>query len=598
MSPIPERLADLRALMQESDVDLYLVPSADEHQNEYVPVHRARREFLSGFSGSAGDLLVGLDEAWLFADGRYHLQAGEQIADTGITLVKLGAPGAQTLTKLLTDLARSRPGLRLGIDPMVIPTSSGTSLAKVLENDGGELVDIPGNLPDQIWEATFSPSTSTLRALPVTWTGRTAGEKVKELREDLLEAGATSTVVVKLDQIAWLFNLRSSDDIPYNPVFESFLIVDQTRVNLFLVGGEARLPDNWEERPQDLVVREYSAFPAALQGMTGSVLIDRGSTSRGVDSVLREVGCKVVSAPAPLEKRKSRKNPAEQTAQKRANLRASVVKTQALLWLRREVAAGRTVTEISFKDQIESLYAKQDGYSGLSFTTISATGANGAIVHYGDCSEAPLRSGDLFLVDSGAHIAGGTTDDTRTVSVGPCEDPEKRRIYTLVLKGVIACARQMIPEGTAGSALDAHARSALWNDGLNYDHGTGHGVGAFLNVHEGPFAICERDRRPSSRVGLEPDIVTSIEPGYYRAGWGGIRLENLFIMESAHEDAGKKWMRLASLTWVPFDRELIDNDLLDAHERAWLDDYHAHCIEVLSPLLSETDRDELGALIG
>ena len=276
-----------------------------------------------------------------------------------------------------------------------------------------------------------------------------------------------------------------------------------------------------------------------------------------------------------------------------------MAKTRALLWLRREVAAGHEITEIGFKDRIESLYAEQDGFSGLSFTTISATGANGAIVHYGECSETPLRTGDLFLIDSGAHIDGGTTDDTRTVSVGPCTDPEKRRIYTLVLKGVIACSRQTIPGGTSGAALDALARSPLWNHGLNYDHGTGHGVGAFLNVHEGPFAICERERRPSSSVGLEPDIVTSIEPGYYRAGWGGIRIENLFIMKPSPVAArDKQWLRLVPLTWIPFDPELIDTALLDADERSWLAEYHAHCIEVLSPLLPESDRDQLAALIG
>ena len=599
MSNIRERLLELRVLMREHGLDVYIVPSADEHQNEYLPLRRARREFLSGFTGSAGDLLVGCEEAWLFADGRYHLQAEKQLRGTGITLVKLGTPGARQLPHQVVALARRQEGLKVGVDPMLVSVRFGRSLAKELKHARGSLVDVPGNLVDRIWRNVPSPSKSKLLALSPEWTGRTPSEKVEELRQDLTEAGAESTVVTKLDQIAWLLNLRSADDIPYNPVFESFLIVNQKEVHLFLIGGEERLPKTWQERPKDLLVHEYDTFAKVLQSTRGAVLVDSTALGRSVVGALEQAGCSLVSALSPIEKRKALKNSAERKAQRRANLRASVAKTRALLWLRRELSAGRTVTETGFKDRIESHYAEQEGYFGLSFTTISATGPNGAIVHYGECGERPLEAGDLFLIDSGAHIDGGTTDDTRTVSVGPCEDPEKRRIYSLVLKGLIACSRQRIPQGSAGTALDSLARSSLWNAGLNYDHGTGHGVGAFLNVHEGPFAISERERRAGSTYGLQAHMITSIEPGYYRPGWGGIRLENLYLLEAASEPTNsQKWLRLDPLTFVPFDRSLIDDHLLDASEQEWLRAYHATCLEKLSPLLSEEDRLALADLIG
>ncbi len=597
MGTIPERITALRAAMAEHQVDDYLVPSSDEHLNEYLPLWRTRREFLSGFTGSAGDLLVGREDAWLYADGRYHLQGEEELEGSGISLMKVGAEGARTLLADVRHRAERHAGLVLGIDPMVVPVAVAEALRKALEESGGQLKELPGNLVDPLWHDRPRPATEPLIPLNSAWSGRSPAEKLADVRADLKRVGADSVTVVKLDQIAWLTNLRSREDIPYNPVFESFLHVEMDAVHLFLLGGDARMPEEADPVP-GLTVHRYEDYPAFLQRASGPVLVDPSRTTAGVVSALQAAGCDIVRGLSPLERLKAVKNEAEQAAQVRANLAASVAKTRALLWLRRQIAADATVTEESFKDHLEALYQEQEDYQGLSFNTIAATGPHGAIIHYGACDDTPLEQGHLFLIDSGAHIGGGTTDDTRTVAVGPV-DADARQAYTLVLKGHVGAARQLVPDGSNGSALDALARAPLWNAGLHYDHGTGHGVGAWLCVHEGPFSIAERGSRTFSGEPLRDGHVSSIEPGYYKAGWGGVRIENLYIYRAVEpDDSDRRFLRLDPITWVPFDLELIDDSLLNEEERRWIDDYHRGCLERLSPLLPETDRYELNALLG
>ena len=594
---IPERITALRAAMLEHGVDDYLVTSSDEHLNEYLPLWRARREFLSGFTGSAGDLLVGKEDAWLYTDGRYHLQAETELQGSGVSLMKVGEEDARTLLQDVEQRAKDRPGLVLGVDPMVIPVSVAEALRSALKRAGGQLREVAGNLVDPIWTDRPTPAQSQLIAMDTAWAGRSPSEKIEQVRADLKAVGAESIAVVKLDQIAWLLNLRSTDDVPYNPVFEAFLFLDPEAVHVFLRGAGDRLPDDAESVP-GLVVHEYADYPGFLAGTGGRVMIDAARTTAGVVSALKAAGCDIVRGLSPLERQKAIKNEAEQAAQLRANLAASVVKTRALLWLRREVTNGNQVTEESFKDRLEALYCEQKDYHGLSFNTIAATGPHGAIIHYGACDATPLEPGHLFLIDSGAHIGGGTTDDTRTVAVGTV-DAESRRAYTLVLKGHIGAARQVIPDGSNGSALDALARAPLWNAGLNYDHGTGHGVGAWLCVHEGPFSIAERGSRTFTGEPLRDGAVSSIEPGYYKAGWGGVRIENLYVYRTVEPDgSSRKFLRLEPITWIPFDPDLIDDTLLNDDERTWIADYHQGCVERLSPLLPEMERYELQALIG
>ncbi|MBI5445401.1 MAG: M24 family metallopeptidase [Deltaproteobacteria bacterium] len=587
-STIPERIEALRASMRQHGVSHYLVPSSDEHLNEYLPAWHQRRPWLSGFTGSAGDLLVGMtaDETWLFTDGRYHLQAERELEGSGIGLQKLGSRGSKSLREVLEGLAgRYREACAVGYDPWVLSLASAEELSRVLEDGGAKLRPLSPPLVDGIWTDRPAPPETPLLVCPPEWTGRTMKEKVDALRASLQRRNADATAVVKLDQIAWLTNLRSTDDIPYNPVFEAYLYVDADRVHLFLHGARVRLPAGFGNDLPGFAVREYGEFPGFLASVTGRrVLLDPEATTRGVFDALS--GSRIIRAASPLDEAKAVKNEAERACMARASLLASVGKTRALLWLAAEIEAGRRVTEASFRDRIEGLYRELEGYRQLSFPTIAATGEHGAIVHYAGADETELRPGELFLVDSGIHLDGGTTDDTRTVTVR-APTPEQRAVYTRVLKAHIAGASQVFPEDAPGAALDAVTRSPLWSARLQYEHGTGHGVGAFLNVHEGPFSLTEARGRPAAGRGLKTGMITSVEPGYYRPGFGGVRLESLYLVtETGEEVDGRKWLCLVPLTWIPFDPRLIDLELLDETERAWLQVYHRGCLERLEPHLS------------
>ncbi|MSR75633.1 MAG: aminopeptidase P family protein [Planctomycetes bacterium] len=597
MSVIPERLRALRGLTAEHGIDDFIVLSVDEHLNEYLPLHGARREFMSGFTGSAGDLLVGRSDAWLYTDGRYHMQAGLELEGSGFSLMKVGTPGSRSLIADIEERIKCGKSHVVGVDPMTVPFGFSEMLTERIERLGGKVVETPINLVDRVWRTRPKNANSRLIVVPPEWCGQSTAEKLAVVRADLAAAGADGMAVVKLDQIAWLMNLRAKGDIPYNPVFEAFMYLDAQTLHLFLRSPAERLPAGFDPKCGGFVVHAYEEFAPFLRTVKERVSIDPSGITLGVVSALQGAGALIVPMLSPIELRKSMKNPAEQDAQRRANLRASVAKTRTLLWLRRELDAKRLVTEDSARLAIEAYYAEQEGYFDLSFNTISATGAHGAIIHYGACDNTPLKDGDLYLIDSGAHIAGGTTDDTRTVAVGRC-DSERRKVYTLVLKGHIQAARQTFPENTPGTALDALARAPLWNQHLNYDHGTGHGVGTFLNVHEGPFALSERERKSYATTPLKPGMVTSIEPGYYREGFGGVRLENLYLLRKTHDDAlGRAWITLDPLTWIPFDPELVEDSLLDPAETEWLDNYHRGCIEILSPLLPETERFELRTML-
>jgi Xaa-Pro aminopeptidase len=580
MNSIQDRLSSLRAAMRSHGVSHYLVPSADEHINEYLPRWNARREWMSGFSGSAGDLLVGLDpaETYLFTDGRYHLQAERQLAGSTITLERVGTKDAKTLGQKIGELAKAQ-GARfvLGFDPAVLAIGTVEALEKLVAAYGARLAPITGHLVDALWHDREQPPTSALLACPTEWAGATVAQKLEALRQRLAKSEATALAVVKLDQIAWLLNLRSLDDVPYNPVFEAFLFVDAQSVLVFLHGPSSRLPREAHATIPGLVAHEYREFFPFLERVADArVSIDPDATTQAVLAALtRAPRTTVVRAASPIEATKAVKNDQELRCMERANLLASFAKARALRWLEERVAEGATVTEASFRDHIEAYYADLPGYRGLSFNTISATGKNGAIIHYGDAGDHPLRNGELFLIDSGIQCDGGTTDATRTVAVGT-PSAEQRRLYTRVLQAHIGGAKALFPEGTSGAAIDALVRAPMWSDGLNFDHGTGHGVGAFLCVHEGPFAIAEPKRRANAVVALTPGMITSIEPGYYRADFGGIRLENLYVVKDLNRVVdGKRYFGFEPLTWVPFDERLIDRAELTKAELAWLDHYQA-----------------------
>lgn len=582
-----EILESLRAAMAAAGVDGYVVPSTDEHLNEYLPPEAERRAFVTGFEGSAGDLLVTADEAWLFTDSRYHLRADRDLEGTGITNVKMGVGDAPLLSELVQRLAEKHEGFRLGISGTVTPMATAERLESNLRSRAGQLVPLDRHLVDAIWKDRPSPARGPLLEIP----GKPVAEKVQAVRERLARSRTEHLLIVKVDQIAWLTNLRGRVEVPYNPVFPSFAHVGPDGLHLFLADADARLPSGWCEANPGVQLHDPETWVDHLSALDGPISLDPSAVTFATYEALSKGRITVKEELSPIESLKAAKTPEEAEAMRVANFHASVAKTRALLWLRAKIAAGHAVTEKSFATRLEELYAQAPDFHSLSFNTISATGANSADVHYSDCAEIPLEDGHLFLIDSGAHCAGGTTDDTRTVAIGPATQ-EMRTLYTLVLKGHVAAARQRMPGGTHGAALDAHARAPLWNAGLDFGHGTGHGVGAFLNVHEGPFSISSC-RRLSSAHAIPAGAVFSIEPGYYRTGYGGIRLENLYLAGETLGADGRSWLELESLTWIPFEPRLIDDSMLSAEESAWLADYHATCRERLLPHL---DQDEARAL--
>ncbi len=585
-----QRLERVYQRLTEYQVDAYLVPSSDAHLNEYVPTYQCRRAAISGFTGSAGDVLLSPHGNHLFVDSRYHLQAEQEVNTSQFRVHKVGLADAYTLKGWLTEMEKQRGGLRVGFDPFLHAMTSHASYAAALSASGSALAPIAVNLIDEVWEDRPAAPAQPIYALPDEVTGRPVGDKLAAIRQRMTEAGAAALIVTKLDEIAWITNLRGSD-IDYNPVFESYLIIENERATCFTRATPA--VSLRQELAPDIGFQAYEAYPQAVRQLEipseQAVWLDPDGTTMGTRLLLPET-VRVHERRNPVVAMKAEKNDAEVASMRRAHLHAAAAKIRSLARLEQLLDAGQGVSERAYSEMLHEEYSSEEGFSDLSFTTIAAAGANGAIVHYSQASdEVFLSDGDLFLVDSGAQVMGGTTDDTRTVAVGSCTN-RQRRLYTLVLRCHIQLARQKFPEGASGAALDAVARSLMWNAGLDYGHGTGHGVGAFLNVHEGPQRLSPH----GSGEPLKPGMVVSNEPGYYEEGWGGIRLENLYVVvpddDMPPHPSGKGWLRFEPLTLIPFDQRLIDRDQLSGAEAAWLDQYHERVLQTMEPLLASEHR--------
>ncbi len=589
MNEVVDLLERLRSRMRDLGLTHYLVPGSDEHQSEYLPERNQRRQRMSGFHGSAGDLLVGLKDAWMFTDGRYHLQADRELQGTTISLSRVGRPQAPTLLQHLQRLLAAQADAKVGVDPRLVALKSIRHWQAALR---GMIQPVEPNLVDLDWHDRPAPDQSPLIEVPLCWSGADSSEKLRVLRARMHEAGADALVVCKLDQLGWLLNLRALGEVPFNPVFEGFAWIDRERAEAFIRRPEQRVLGT---RVAGWVFREYSEFRRCLESREpkDAVWIDPVGCSWWAAEVLKTRGFQPIETEHPVDTLKAVKNAAELGAMENANRKASAALVRALLWLEVEMAAGRPVTEASFRDHLESRFKETESYFGLSFASIVAAGENGAIVHYKDAGTRRLRKDDLLLIDCGIHACGGTTDATRTVSLGSPTN-EQRSVFTSVLRAHISAAGQTFPAGTSGLALDALCRAPLWQERKDYDHGTGHGVGSFLNVHEGPFAIAEHRRRESTLKELREGMITSIEPGYYLEGWGGVRLENLYRITAAGEDAaGRIFLRFDPLTFIPFDRRLIDREKLTEPERRWLDDYHARTDSELEKELTPAERAAL-----
>ncbi len=594
---ISAKLANLRALMANDDLDCYFIPAVDEHLNLSVPVAKQRRAWICDFTGSAGDLLVGKDAAWLFVDSRYYEQAELQVDPALIEISKLGLEGnltcIETLEKMAAESAQKLTKIRLGFDPFTVATEQYQNWVKKFATAGIELVSIQENLTDKVRSQTAETlpaiDGSPIFSLPASLTGETAAQKLARVREAMQLAKIDVLPITNLNQIAWLFNLRGSD-IPHIPIFISYAIVTADAAFLFTnpdrVSAEIK-----QELRADVTLLPYIDYPHTLETCVNlpnkvRVLLDpKHSTAGTYQLILNQQAAQlynieVVFEANPVEGMKARKNPVEIEQMKSANFKASRAKTRTLKWLTEQLENGNVLTEFDVKESIESFYQQETDFQTLTFRTIAGAGANSSIVHYGTPSpEITLKPGELLLLDSGAQYLAGTTDDTRTMIVG---EPTALQIehYTTVLIAHINCAMQQFPKATTGAQLDAIARAVLWQEQLDYGHGTGHGVGAFLAGHEGPNGISKSVQYP-----LEPGMVTSIEPGYYLPGWGGIRIENLYVVIEMLSKNDTVWYGFEPLTYIPFDRKLINADRLSKTQLTWLNNYHGAVVEKLSPVL-------------
>ena len=584
---IPERLQALRHLMEQHKIQAYLVPSTDPHGSEYVPACWQRRQWLSGFTGSAGELVITLQEAGLWTDSRYFLQAEEQLQGTGIRLFKIGLPETPDIPAWLGSVLQ--PGDAVGIDPRLFSHKEAEKLEKELRTRGLSLKSIEDNLVDAIWEDRPEFPRAPARPHPLRFAGETVESKLNRVREKMAEVRANAHVVTTLDAIAWLLNIRGND-VEYNPVVISYAIVTEKDARLFIPSYKVteELRKHLEGQVEIFPYEDFKTHLEQLAHQKTRVWLDAATVSRWVVDVLQN-GAELLFKDSPITWFKAIKNETEIEGFRQAHVRDGVAMVKFLHWLEQAVPAGG-VTEISAAEQAEKFRREQENYQGPSFHPISAYGAHGAIVHYSATpeSDVELQPQGIFLFDSGGQYLDGTTDITRTVALGS-PTREQKEHFTRVLKGHIQLALTRFPRNTAGNQLDTIARKPLWDVGLNYGHGTGHGVGSYLNVHEGPQGI---SYYRGIGVPMEVGMVTSNEPGYYREGAYGIRIENLVltVKDEDFSSGENEFYTFETITLCPIDLKLVAVEMLTPAERRWLNEYHRRVREVLSPFLDEAER--------
>jgi Xaa-Pro aminopeptidase len=579
----PARLEALRKALAAEGLQGFVVPRADAHQGEYVAARDERLQWLTGFTGSAGFCIVLPAVAGVFIDGRYRTQVKAQVDLAAFTPVPW--PEEKPGDWIAAHLAEGV----VGFDPWLHTAEEISKLETTLEGKGASLRPTR-NFVDSIWPDQPAPPQGRAFAHPDALAGESSADKRARLAESLRAAGQRAAVITLPDSLCWLLNIRGAD-VPRNPVLHGFAILhDDARVTLFAEPAKFDETTRAHLGPQ-VTLRPPQAFVPALHTLPGPVRVDRATAPLAVSQELEEAGVAVAWGDDPCRLPKARKTAAEVQGMREAHLRDGAAMVEFLCWLDAQDPGG--LTEISVVTALEGFRRATNALHDISFDTICGAGPNGAIMHYRVTEETNRRVGGdtLLLVDSGAQYRDGTTDITRTIAIG---DPgeEARDCYTRVLQGLIAISRARWPRGLAGRDLDPLARFALWTAGRDFDHGTGHGVGAFLSVHEGPQRLSR-----ISEVPLEPGMILSNEPGYYREGAFGIRLENLIVVQQAPPGADEHRRQLAfeTLTFVPFDRRLILTARLSPDERGWLDSYHAEVLAKLSPRLTGAASDWLNS---
>lgn len=584
MKEIAERLSRLRELMRREHLSAFIFPSTDPHNSEYVPQHWEGRKWISGFTGSAGTAVVTLTSAAVWTDSRYFLAAADELSGTEYQLMKERMPGTPTIAQWLGHELADAPTTEVGVDGCCLSAEEVEALVTELRENGGLTLRTNLDPLAEIWTSRPPIPTSKVFVQQQRYAGVSAHDKLSALRSQLALRHADGMLVCALDDIAWLLNLRGQD-VHCTPVFVGYVMVSVDGATLFV--DKAKLTPEVEQylANEGVVVAPYTAVADALRHYNDyNLLLDPAEVNYTLWRAAAQL--RVVRAASPVPAMKAVKNETEIEGFHHAMLRDGVALVRFLKWLKPAVQTGGE-TELSAAEKLRALRAEQPLFRDLSFDTIAAYAAHGAIVHYEPTAESdvPLRPEGLLLLDSGAQYLDGTTDITRTIALGPVTD-EERKVYTLVLKGHLQLQNLCFPDGACGSQLDAVARMAMWHEGMNFMHGTGHGVGAYLNVHEGPHQI-RMEWRPAP---LHAGMTVTDEPGLYLAGRFGVRTENTLLVVPHRETEFGRFLRFEPLTLCPIDKAPIVLEMLSDDERTWLNTYHRHVYEALYPLLEPDEQ--------
>ena len=586
MTLVAARLSELRRLIRKIGADYYYVPAADPHNNEYVPHCWQRRAWISDFTGSAGDVVIGIHDASLWTDPRYFLQAEQQLDNSLYQLMKMGQGEMTAIDQWL--LQQNRP-LIFATDPRLISIRQAEKIEQALQKNGGKLMSVEDNLIDQIWKDRPSLPKTPICLQPQSYAGESAEEKLAQLRKTLQSKNANAIVLNILDAIAWLFNIRGND-IAYNPLVISYAIVTEKEATLFVNFDKITKEVELKFEEISLQIKSYEAFSNALHQLSGTLWLDPTSINWWIGEQLKNAtATDWVAQPSPITLAKAVKNPTEQQGARKAHIIDAIAMVKFLHWI--ETHWQEDITEIKASEKLEVFRREDSRCMDLSFSTISGFGPHSAIIHYSATPETDSRIDDssLYLIDSGGQYLAGTTDITRTIHVGtPTE--EQKELYTLVLKGHLAIRHVTFPKYTCGERIDALAHQFLWRKALDYGHGTGHGVGSYLCVHEGPQAITARN----THIPLQPGMILSNEPGVYLTNKYGIRIENLclviekFTIDDSRTQHGP-FYAFEDLTLVPYCRKLIQLKVLTCEEIQQINEYHRQVYQTLKDLLPTTE---------
>lgn len=578
-------LEKLRKAMKIENINYYIIPSSDSHQSEYVSEYFKGREYVSGFTGSAGTLLVGLEDAYLWTDGRYFIQADKELKSSGISLMKMRTPGYPTIEEWIKDNVKENEVL--GFDGKVFSVNQYEGYLNIAKENNFN-INMRNDLLDSIWKERPQLPKSKIFLHDEKYAGKSASEKLGEVRKNMKAKNADYFILSSLDDIAWLCNIRGND-IKFNPVALSYVLVGMDYSNIYIDENKVDAETKTKLNSEGFEIKGYNEIEDDVKLLKGTVILDSNKLNAKIFAALNNE-VKVIRELNVTTNLKAIKNEVEIANWEVSQVRDGIAMVKFIKWLKSNIGKEK-ITEISASERLTAFRAQGDNYKGDSFGTIAGYKDHAAMMHYSatEASEYELKPEGMFLVDSGAQYLDGTTDITRTFILGHITEEEKRD-YTLVLKGHIALASAKFLRGTTGINLDVLARRPLWNYGIDYKCGTGHGVGFFLNVHEGPQGI----RPEGNSVALEPGMIITNEPGVYKEGKHGIRTENTLLVEKdfVSEEFGE-FYKFRTISYCPIDLEGVNVEMLSPEEKDWLNDYHSMVYEKLSPYLNEEEKEFL-----